>query len=98
MAPDYLHTCLSLHRTVTELRFKAAQPLECVEREVQAVFVGRLTYKVHQTILNRDLWNPDMFGYWSPDDELKCAFGTGWDLSGLPDGEDKVIRNLLKVY
>ena len=98
MASDYLHTCLSLHRTVTELRFKAAQPLDRVERDVQAVFAGKLTYEVNQTILNRDLWNPDMFGYWPPDDELKREFGAGWDLSGLPDGEDKVIRELLKVY
>ena len=98
MASDYLHTCLSLHRAVTELRFKNVQPLDRVERDVQAVFAGRLTYEVHQRILNPKLWNPGMFGYWPPDDELKRAFGAGWDLSRLPDGEDEMIRKLLEVY
>lgn len=98
MKRNYLQSCLLLHRIVTELRFKRAQPLDRIADDVREVFSGWLTCEVNQTILNRNLWNPDMFGFWPPVDELKRDLGEGLDLRQLPDGEDEVIRKLLEVY
>ncbi len=98
MKRNYLQSCLRLHRPVTELRFKRAQPLDQIADDVKEVFSGWLTCEVNQTILNRNLWNPDMFGFWPPVDELKRDLGQGLDLRQLPDGEEVVIRKLLEVY
>lgn len=98
---DYLHECLALHRAVSEIRFERAQPLDRVEQHVRAALdrsAGKLTYEVLQTILNRDVWKPDMFGFWPPIEDLKAEFGAGWELRRLPKQEAKVIPKLLTVF
>ena len=97
---DYLHTCLSLHAKLTEVRYGRKQDLKKVEAETARIQSSRrFTYDDVERIRNGKIWNADQFGFWPSRRQVGPVLeSTDWDFWNLPKNEGKAIKSLLAVF
>lgn len=96
----YLHTCLALHSELTEILYKRRQDIKKIEKATAQIRSSRrLAYEDLKKILDREVWNADMFGYWPQRQEIEPILeSTDWDFWNLPKKEEKAIADLLAVF
>lgn len=77
----YLHTCLALHSELTEILYKRRQDIKKIEKATAQIRSSRrLAYEDLKKILDREVWNADMFGYWPQRQEIEPILeSTDWD-------------------
>lgn len=97
---DYLHTCLALHSDLAEILYKRRQDIQRIEKATAQIRSSRrLVYEDIEKILDREIWNADMFGYWPQREEIEPILeSTDWDFWNLPKKEEKAIADLHAVF
>ena len=97
---DYLHICLSLYSDLTEILYGRRQDIKRIEEATAKVRSSRrLTYEDLKKILDREIWNADMFGYWPKRQEIESILESkDWDFWNLPKREEKAIADLQAVF
>ena len=97
---DYLHDCLALHGQVTEIHYGHMQDLFRIEDETDGVRSScQLTYEDIEKIRNSRIWSADAFGHWPSRSEVESILeSTEWSFRTLPEKEEQVIADLLKIF
>ena len=97
---DYMHICLSLYSDLTEILYGRRQDIKRIEEATAKVRSSRrLTYEDLKKILDREIWNADMFGYWPKRQEIESILESkDWDFWNLPKREEKAIADLQAVF
>ena len=97
---DYLHACLELYSDLTEILYGCRQDIKRIENATAKVRSSRqLTYEDIEKILDRGVWNADMFGYWPKRQEIEPILrSTDWDFWNLPKKEKRAVADLYSVF
>ena len=97
---DYLHACLELYSDLTEILYGRRQDIKRIENATAKVRSSRqLTYEDIEKILDRGVWNADMFGYWPKRQEIEPILrSTDWDFWNLPKKEKRAVADLYSVF
>ena len=97
---DYLHTCLALHSDLTEILYGRRQDIRRIENVTAEIRKSRqLTYENIEKILDRDIWNADMFGYWPKRQDIESILKSRiWNFKDLPGRQDDVITDMYSVF
>ena len=97
---DYLHTCLALHSDLTEILYGRRQDIRRIEDATAEIRESRqLTYEDIEKILDRDIWNADMFGYWPKRQDIESILKSKiWNFKDLPGRQDDVITDMYSVF
>ena len=94
---DYLHTCLALHSDLTEILYGRRQDIRRIEDVTAEIRKNRqLTYEDIERILDRNVWNADMFGYWPKRQDIESILNLNF--KDLPGRQDDVIRDMYSVF
>ena len=100
--PDYLHTCLDLHSDLTEILYSRRQDIRKIEDAAAEIREsGQLVYEDLEKILDRDIWDADMFGYWPGRQEIESILNCKrkiWNFQELPGNEDKIITDMYSIF
>ena len=97
---DYLHTCLALHSDLTEILYGRRQDIRRIEDVTAEIRESRqLTYEDIEKILDRDIWNADMFGYWPKRQDIESTLKSKiWNFKDLPGRQDDVITICIQYF
>ena len=100
MPEDYLHTCLALHSDLTEILYGRRQDIRQIENATANIRENRqLTYEDIERILDRNVWNADMFGYWPKRQDIESIFKSKtWSFRDLPGREYDAIKHMYSVF
>ena len=94
---DYLHTCLALHSDLTEILYGRRQDIRRIEDMTAEIRKNhQLTYEDIEKILDRNVWNADMFGYWPKRQDIESILNLNF--KDLPGRQDNVIRHMYSVF
>lgn len=97
---DYLHTCLDLHSDLMEILYGSIQDIGEIENAAAEIRKsGRLAYNDLENILDRNIWDADMFGYWPGRQEIESILNCKiWNFQELPGNEDQVIADMYSIF
>ena len=95
----YLHTCLALHSDLMEILYGHRQDIRQIEDATAEVRENRqLAYEDIERILDRNVWNADMFGYWPRRQDIESILTKTWSFKELPGRQDEVITDMYSVF
>lgn len=97
---DYLHTCRALHSDLMEILYGRRQDIRQIEDATAEIRENRqLTYEDIERILDRNVWNADMFGYWPRRQDIESILKSKiWSFKELPGRQDEVITDMYSVF
>ena len=102
--PDYLHTCLGLHPTLMEILYdresikrKGIKRIEDAAASIREK--GQILYEDIEKIVDQDVWNADLFGYWPKSQEIEETLKSKkWNFKSLPAHEGEVIKDMYSIF